>query len=135
MKPLRQQVAPVCRRGSCLTTGLSSTIGGCAGAVVLTKLALAEHVARYDTAAEFWEPMITVPVGIVVGAVLGPVLTIFAQRLLTRKSVPWRSTNQLSLPLNGRWLAYLVSILLPIAIFYLSLLAVFRIMLLCGLCG
>ena len=55
-------------------------IGVIAGPVVLTQIALWDHVRRYQTGSEFWAGFITVPVGIVSGALCGALLAWIARR-------------------------------------------------------
>ncbi|HTE18654.1 MAG TPA: hypothetical protein VK689_09785 [Armatimonadota bacterium] len=94
----------------------SVVAGAILGPWLMTTIADWDHVRRYNTEAENWTAFITVPFGLLFGALLGWLLAVWAGQFNDRNSRrgDW-------LPLQGRWLCYL---LCPI-IFVLSVAALY----------
>ena len=86
-----------------------AVLGAVVGPVLLTHLAFRYRVWRYQTEAEFWDWLFTVPTGCLFGFTIAVVLALWTHRLHRRAFArsPLRSVQRW-LPLRRRWLWYLL---------------------------
>jgi hypothetical protein len=92
--------------------------GAVAGPVVLTRIAFWDHVRRYGTGAEFWIFAVTVPLGILSGITLATLLAEGTAHVVHGEGRQWLRPAEGFSPLRGRWLWYLLAVVLFVVLHF-----------------